>query len=165
MVTNKILIDGYNVIYLLPGLSEKRKNSLENSRNALVVLVSLWKQRMSFRGDICIVFDGQDNIISRRGTVQSDSRCVFTRSKEEADDRIISMVRDSQEPQKIMVISADNKVGNGSRAHGASVKSPQYLLEIKTRTKISKIGSKSSISSARKIDINNYYRKILEESI
>ena len=115
------ILDGYNVIYRIPELTAKLKESLEEARRALAVRMADWK-RSRVNADVIIVFDGRDSVFpdSSRMNV-CGIKCVYTATKETADDRIISMVRLSEEPSRITVISDDNQIRNSSRAHGARI--------------------------------------------
>lgn len=157
-----LILDAYNVIHKVPSLSAKLKTGLESARSALVDFVINWKRNNYFHGNIYLVFDGGDDIAPFHEPKRAGVSCIFTRSREEADDRIIGMVRRSENAGDIMVISSDNKVINGCRAHGAWIKGPEFLTETKKKKKaVSEARSKKEISSAQQREIDEHYRKAL----
>ena len=123
-----LIVDGYNVIGRNPILREKKSTSLERARIALANMVFTWNQRHDSY-DCLIVFDGRDPIGSNSSKViVSGVRCLFTKTKIEADDEIIRAVRESLGvASNITVVSDDNYVGNNCRAHGATVEPASYF--------------------------------------
>ncbi len=130
---NLLIIDGYNVIGRNPVLREKISSSLEGARTALAHVVSAW-QRAHGDTDCLIVFDGRDFAGGRSSTTIGGVRCLFTRTKVEADDEIIRVVRESSTAGSgITVVSDDNYVGNNCRAHGASVQPASFFEQAQTK--------------------------------
>ena len=128
---NQLILDGYNVIYKIPQLRQHLEKSLENARIALASFVLTWGRTHNHKGKITIVFDGRDSICSNAGNNLCGVNCVYTKTKQEADDRIISMVRNSPHSKEIIVISDDNYVTNNCKVHGAQVKSAGFLSQSK----------------------------------
>ena len=130
-----LIIDGYNVIHRIPRLEAKLSISLESSRTALIRLVDTWAEK--HRGiDCLIVFDGKDNVGSHRDPdAVSRVRCLFTKTKVDADDEIIRTVREfAGKTSHVTVISDDNYVGNNCRAHGAEVQPASFFIEVETQS-------------------------------
>jgi len=123
-----IILDGYNVIHKMPGMKKKLAESLEVARKTLAVYLSGWRRRYP-DAEVSIVFDGKDSEFpGGQKTSIAGIRCIFTRSNETADERIISLIRNSQNPRNITVITEDNSIRNSSRAHRAEVKAIDFLL-------------------------------------
>lgn len=133
------ILDGYNVIYRIPELTAKLEESLAAARSALAMYAADWK-RSRVNAEVIMVFDGRDSdFIDCSRTKIGGIDCVFTRTREAADDRIIRMVQNSKEPSRITVISDDNQVRNSSRAHGARVEYATFLQKLrKKRNKATK---------------------------
>jgi len=87
-----------------------------------------WARTHHHKSSISIVFDGRDGIINSSQSL-CGIKCIYTKTKQEADDKIISIVRNSQNKKDITVISDDNYVTNNCKAHGATVRPAQYLLQ------------------------------------
>ena len=151
----QLILDGYNVIHKIPQLSAALNTSLEESRRLLANFMMTWKKTHAYNGRMCVVYDGRDGIINR-GEASYGIKCIYTKTKQEADDRIISMVKSSQEPEAITVISNDNYVQNNCKVHGATVNAAQFLLRpSKSKTK----QLEKEISPVAVKDINDYLRK------
>jgi len=157
-----IILDAYNVIHKLPELSVKLECSLLEARKALLNLMVDWKQTHGYRGNIYIVYDGTDGVINFEGVKPGGIWNIFTSSKEEADDRILSMVREASNPTEIVVVSQDGRVINGCKAHGANVESPGFLKrKRKKRSMAIKSRHKELLSGRTERQINAYYKKAL----
>lgn len=123
MVT--VIVDGYNVVHGVPALERQLDASLEAARAGLVSLCRDFRAR---RGDIrgvCVVFDGSEvegpGLQADRGGVT----VVFTHQGEEADERILEMVRDARGRGEFVIVSNDTHVVNNARGLGARVISAQ----------------------------------------
>lgn len=114
------IIDGYNVIHRDAGLRGKLDKSLASARDGLIAYCRRW---LSTRGDISefwIVFDGDSSVLPWSGSPSSSGvRVVFTRTKEDADDRILDLLRDRDHDVNYLVISCDNYVSGNAKTHGA----------------------------------------------
>jgi predicted RNA-binding protein with PIN domain len=124
----QIILDGYNVIHKIPQLQSHLNHSLEDARKALANFIITWARTHNHKGSISIVFDGRDGIINSRQSL-CGIKCIYTKTKQEADDKIISLVRNTPNKKDITIISDDNYVTNNCKAHGAIVRPAQYLLQ------------------------------------
>jgi predicted RNA-binding protein with PIN domain len=157
-----IILDAYNVIHKLPVLSVKLKDGLQEARRGLLNFMVDWKKKRGYKGDICIVFDGQDGGVNVEGSKLWGVKCVFTGSNEEADDRIISMVRKAVKASDIVVVSDDGKVANGCKVYGANIESPSFLKrKRKSKNSLMESRSKSSLSGSDERSIDKYYKEVL----
>ena len=130
---NQLILDGYNIIHKIPQLKHHLDKSLEDARMALASFVLTWGRTHGHQGKITIVFDGRDTVCSNAGNSLCGVSCIYTKTKQEADDRIIAMVRNSPNSNEIIVISDDNYVTNNCKARGAQVRSSAFLLQPKTQ--------------------------------
>ena len=159
------ILDGYNVIYKIPEFTRKLKASLESARNALAIHVSGWIRKYP-GAKAYIVFDGRDEIskeFDRSTRVVGGVTCVFTKSKESADERIVAIVRSSANPETITVISADNLVRNGSRAHRAYVEEPSILKIMPKKSVKQSVDRDKNLDSRKGHKITTYYEEYLEK--
>ncbi|MFH1868130.1 MAG: NYN domain-containing protein [Candidatus Omnitrophota bacterium] len=151
----QLILDGYNVIHKIPQLAAHLSVSLESARKSLANFMLTWKRTHAYRGEICIVFDGRDGILNS-GEALCGIKCIYTKTKQDADDRIISIVRNSKNSAAIRVISNDNYVTNNCKAHGAAVKAVQFMLEPpKSKTE----QTNKEIDPAAAKDINDFLKK------
>lgn len=111
------ILDGYNIINRLPGLSQ---GTLEERRNALIQI--LHSKQGSARNSVTVVFDGQSEIGGWGPSQQSlgGFKVIFT-SNETADDRIKLLVEEQTNRKNVVVISDDRDIQYYVRALGAQV--------------------------------------------
>lgn len=115
------VIDGYNVIHALPLLERRLETNLKSARDALT---ELCLRIQSVRGDVervVIVFDGDSAFRDLPPENFPGVEIVFTESSEDADDRILDVLRDFASSRRACVVSNDHYVLNNARAFGASV--------------------------------------------
>jgi len=127
------IVDGYNAIYRSAELRKRLDVSLASAREGLVEHCGRW---LATRGDIlefCIVFDGDSSVMPWPEACSRGVRVVFTRSKEDADDRILDLVRDGIGPDYgYLVISSDKYVSGNAKSHGAEVMSISDFFKMTT---------------------------------
>ena len=119
MVT--LVLDGYNVIHAVPELERQLDRSLEAAREALVRLCQAYR---SGRGDVArlvVVFDGDEQYAQRPEVDRGGVTVLFTRRQEEADERILQLVRADGGRSRFVIVSNDTYVFNNARAIGARV--------------------------------------------
>ena len=118
MVT--VLVDGYNVIHAIPALARHLDRSLEAARTALVGLCREYRTRRGDVGCLYVVFDGTGaDGTGPREDLQGVT-VLFTRQDEEADARILSVIRMAGRG-RFVVVSNDSHIHNNARALGAQV--------------------------------------------
>lgn len=116
-----IIIDGYNAIHRVAAWKQEMNKSLEQGREALLRYCTRW---IRTRGDVWtfyVVFDGESGIGNSRSQAGQGVRVVFTHSREEADDRILEILREYGERFRYTVISDDNYVRRNARSLGANI--------------------------------------------
>ncbi len=155
------IIDGYNVIHKIPELAAKLRENLESARKALAMEISGWKRRYA-NAKVYIVFDGRDeHILDCSHAKICGIDCIFTRTEEFADDRIINMVRHSEDSSVITVISDDNRVRNSCRAYRAQVQYTSFLHRSKKKSRGPVKHVKKIDNTGRDQEITNYYKECL----
>jgi len=115
------IIDGYNVIYRDNALKKQLDISLAHARKGLVEFCVRW---LSTRGDFSefwIVFDGDSSVMPSSNASSGGVRVLFTRTREDADDRILSFLRDAGNDKEYFVISSDNYVSGNAKRMGAKI--------------------------------------------
>ena len=158
------ILDGYNVIHKMPGMKEKLTESLERARKALAVYLSGWRRRYP-DAEVCIVFDGKDSEFpGGQGTDIAGIRCIFTPSGETADERIISLIRNTRNARNITVVTEDNLVRNSSRAHGAEVKTVDFLIPPRKKKAKELKGEDKVTPSVNTSRVTDYYEDYLRNA-
>lgn len=164
MVT--IILDGYNVIHAVPELSRQLDRSLEAARQALVRLCETYLAR---RGDVTqlyVIFDGTD--LDARGSRADRGRVtvLFTQRQEEADERILNLIRADGGRSRFVIVSNDTYIFNNARVHGARVMSVgEFYAQLRpartARSKRPAVTEKMPLSTRDAQWITEEYRKYL----
>jgi len=124
-----IIIDGYNIIHRIPAFSLKLKESLKAARNELVLYLSGWKKRYS-NAEVYVIFDSKNkDEFNFNRMVLHGINCLFPEETGGADEYIKSMVRNSDEPRSILVISDDNNIRQSCRINGAVIERADFLFK------------------------------------
>ena len=120
-----LIVDGYNAIHKIPEMDNLLDESLEDARNAITDLAREYQRRHGGIAEVHVVFDGRDEC---RGLSFSRPNQVFSGTGE-GDRSIIRLAQDKSERFHVIVVSDDNRVGNSSRAAGATVISVKKFYE------------------------------------
>lgn len=161
------ILDGYNVIGKIPRLREVMFNrGLAEARNELVMMLSHINH--SRRGiKFKVVFDGKaEKLPYNPKTSLHGIDCFFTKSGEEADDYIGTMLRNRKDNSGVVVISGDNKVRNKCRVYGASTQEPlvlQKLVGKQSRTTKNTQSDEKNIQQRDASDITKWYAEQLKK--
>lgn len=118
-----LIIDGYNVIHAVPEIEELLDESLEAARIGLVRFLTEFKEARKDIEKIVIVFDGKSEGFFREETAVSPGiTAIYTKDGQEADDKIVEILKDSLNPELITVVSNDNFLYNNTRSLGGRIK-------------------------------------------
>jgi predicted RNA-binding protein with PIN domain len=165
MVT--LVLDGYNVIHAVPELARRLDQSLEAAREALIEFCQAYRAKRGDVAQLCIVFDG-DDAYAGPGPARAGVAVLFTRRGEEADERILSLIRADGGRSRFLIVSNDTYVLNNARAHGARVISvSEFCAQVQpaapSRLKRPDVVDKASLSTSEAHRITEEYRKLLEK--
>ena len=133
--TKTVILDGYNVIHGIPELEEEIGDNLRTARDSLIMFMADWRNKHQGH-QVVIVFDNktQEGCMRRQHTMDG-IKCCFTKPNENADDKIIEIVRCLPKPRDLIVVSGDNKVRNSCIALDAEIYGPSYLISEPTKGK------------------------------
>lgn len=162
-----LVLDGYNVIHAVPQLAQQLDRSLEAAREALV---SLCREYRAARGDIeqlYVIFDGDEAYAGGPHADSGGVTVLFTPRQEEADERILSLIRADGGRSRFVIVSNDTYIFNNARVHGARViPVQQFYGQVRparrTRSKDPSIVDKTPLSTRDAQQITEEYRKRLE---
>ena len=121
------IVDGYNLLFKLPG----KHQSLEIKRRSLLELLE--KQISEFNLSVTIVFDGaqRDPLMSIRGHFKS-MEVVYTAANQTADDYIFDSI--AANPRCHIVVTSDRDLATKCKALGAQTLSiPDFLSSLVTK--------------------------------
>ena len=162
-----VMLDGYNVIHAVPELARELDRSLEAAREALVSLCRDYRARHGDVARLYVVFDG--NQAHARG-LQADRGGVtvlFTQKGEEADERILSVVRDDGGQSRFVIVANDTHISNNARALAARVIPVHTFYRNARPARLTRSSSaadaeKTGLSPREAERITEEYRKRLE---
>jgi len=120
-----LIVDGYNAIHKIPEIDDLLDESLEDARNAITDLAREYQRRCGGISEVYVVFDGRDEY---RGLSLNKPNQVFSKTGE-GDRSIIRLAQNKSGKFHVIVVSDDNRVGNSSRAAGATVISVKKFYE------------------------------------
>ena len=120
-----LIVDGYNAIHKIPEVDDLLDESLEDARNAITDLAREYQRRQGGIAEVHVVFDGRDEY---RGLSSNKPNQVFSGTGG-GDSSIIRLAQDKSKKFHVIVVSDDNRVGNSSRAAGATVISVKKFYE------------------------------------
>jgi predicted RNA-binding protein with PIN domain len=124
----RILIDGYNLIYADEALRRLLERGPEAARTELVARLERYAEQKEMR--ITVVFDGTGRMLDATPVLPGKLQTVFSRGDQSADELIVSMLEDASNPREFMVVTSDNEdIGRTARALGATVLPSQAFLE------------------------------------
>lgn len=161
-----LILDGYNVIHAVPELAKRLDQSLEAGRQGLIEFCVAYKARRGDVAQLYIVFDG-DEAYAGAGQGGAGISVLFSRRGEEADERILSLIRTDGGRSRFVIVSNDTYIFNNARAHGARVISvrdfyAQRRAADAPRQDRIELPEKAPLSSGEAKRITDEYRKHLE---
>ena len=159
-----VIVDGYNVIHRAPELRRHLARGLLAAREALMRYCAAW---ISKRGDItqvCVVFDGDSSVAGIIGGTDRGVRAVFTGTGEEADDRILDIIRKGRRAVRYIVVSDDSYVSRTSRRFMAAAMSVSEFYRAPAARRSSRRrevdeGAETGLSPLQKKDITEELEK------
>jgi predicted RNA-binding protein with PIN domain len=124
-MTNKILIDGWNVCHKIPQIAALIPDDLAAARRMLQVKVQSYAsgRKVKFR----IIYDGQGGIYGGdEGSATVEVR--FSRNPESADYKIVRQLRDERNPRQWTVVTSDRDLAARCKSLGSNVVSSAFLI-------------------------------------
>ena len=123
-MTNKIVIDAWNVIWKMPSLSVLIPSQLEQARSKFNIIIKNYyvNKNVTYK----IVYDGQ-RLIYSSGHKQ-DPNVSYSRNPEKADDVIIMFLKKQSSPKEWTVITSDRYLSHRVRNVGAQIESSEFFI-------------------------------------
>ena len=147
-----IIIDGYNLMFLMTERGIIPSGSLDLSRSAMITLLSNYS---SFTGiHILIVFDAyQTTQTENKKYSESNVDVIFTEYGETADAYIERTANNLGKNDHVRVVSSDNLVRLGVFRSGIQRTSSQYFVEelVSSQTEISGLIEKHNSKSGQSL--------------
>ncbi len=139
-MTNKIIIDAWNVIWKIPELAALIPERLEQVRSHFNQIIRnyYYNKNVTYK----IIYDGQPLIYSQRE--KDNPNVSFSRNPEKADDLIIKFLSNQSSSAQWTVITSDRYLSHRVRNLGAHIASAESFL-----AKIKKYEDKRTSSDKR----------------
>ncbi|TFH00013.1 MAG: hypothetical protein E4H13_08345 [Calditrichales bacterium] len=136
-MTNRIVIDGWNVCWKMPEIEKLINENLEQARKQFIQIVKTHFQTKN--ATFKIIFDGQPNVFG--GEEKSVS---FSKNPQTADDKIIQFLKKQKGANSWTVVTSDRELASRAKNIGARTISSENFI-----TKLSKYKS-STMNSGHK---------------
>ncbi|UCH85496.1 MAG: NYN domain-containing protein [Candidatus Latescibacterota bacterium] len=103
--SQKVIVDGYNVIYADDRLRRFAIKNMERARKEFVGLLRSYVEAK--RIQVTVVFDGRGSLADADAVIPGKLQVVYSPRGQTADDLIISTVRGAANPQSYLVVTSD----------------------------------------------------------
>lgn len=156
-MTETLLVDGYNAIHTIPELEILLNKSLDDARRALKKMLHQYQNTEKSIKRIYVIYDSKgskENRIEDLGFVKN----IYVSSVSNADQKIVSILKNAKKPEKIAVLSRDNFVINHAKAMGANILSIEAFC--KKIIKRERQAERPKISEEQKEEINEELKKM-----
>ena len=127
-MSQKIIVDGYNVIYTDDHLRKIACRDIERARREFLELLTSYANAK--RVQVTVVFDGRGALADGETIVPGKLQVVYSARGETADDLIIMTLKRSQTPQAYLVVTSDRThIVPVARGFGCDVLGSRRFLE------------------------------------
>ncbi len=119
---NKIIIDGYNMIHLVPDLRQFLDDSLERARDELIR--KLKSYLLNKKVYIAVVFDGNHPVGGQSFERNQNLEIKFSNYPFKADPLIKKLIQKEQQKGALTIVTHDSEIAAFAAAEHAAVLSP-----------------------------------------
>jgi predicted RNA-binding protein with PIN domain len=123
-MTNKIVIDAWNVIWKMPSLSILIPEKLEQVRSKFNMIIKNYYSNKNVMYKI--IYDGQPLI--HADNQRQDPNISFSRNPEKADDVIIKFINKQSIPKQWTVITSDRHLSHRAKNIGAQIMTSESFI-------------------------------------
>jgi len=117
-----IIIDGYNLIHAIPELYDIFLRDMHKAREHLIFKLTSAFMTHSFQ---CIVVFDSKEASTHFERKNEPIRVIYSYPEGSADDVMVKLVKESQRPRSIAIVSDDKAVRANCKEAGAHVQSPK----------------------------------------
>lgn len=135
MTAMHFLVDGYNILFRY---SRDRHNLPEKRRR---LLEQLSRHAKNLHLQVTVIFDGPREEEEAKSGHFHNLGLLFTGKSETADEKILQLIKQAKEPEKLRVVTSDRDLGEKAKGLHASVESvPEFIARFvkKKRVKVQK---------------------------
>jgi predicted RNA-binding protein with PIN domain len=124
-MTNKVLIDGWNVCWKFPEISKYIPEQLSTARLKFNMLVKQSFQKKNVRYQI--IYDGQPDVYFPENAGR-DTNVRFAHNPQKADHLILTCLKKEKRPREWTVITSDRGLARSCRSLDAQVISSEEFI-------------------------------------
>ena len=154
-MTNKIIIDAWNVIWKIPILSHMIPDKLEQVRSKFNMIIKNYYSGKNV--DYRIIYDGQPFIYSELN--KQNPNISFSCNPEKADDVIVNFIKKQHSPKDWTVITSDRHLAHRAKNIGAQILSTESFIVKINKFPIKKKNSGKTDPQVKKEDISYWLNK------
>ena len=124
----KLIVDGYNVIYTDDRM---RRVACRDNERARKRLLELLREYVADRDvQVTVVFDGRGAMVDAEALIPGRLQVVYSARGQTADDVIVRTLEESDQPAAYIVITSDIRdIGRTARAMGCEVIGSKRFLD------------------------------------
>jgi len=137
----KIVVDGYNVIYADDDLRRIAIKDLERARREFLSRIAKYVHGKEL--SVTVVFDGRGGMTDAETIVPRKLQAVYSAAHQTADELIVSIVTASRNPRSYIVVTSD-------RAHIQPAVAERGCRVVESRTFLHQLARKSRKSSEKR---------------
>ena len=132
------ILDGYNILWALPYLLKKSSVHFEPSREGFIHFLIQVHPHGGPKNRVRVVFDGYAEMKVDWARLREANIEVLFSEGQSADDQIVELVKQSQNPKGVTVVTSDRELSDNVRKLDAQVISITKFIE--------KVGAKKKTS-------------------
>ena len=140
VVQQKIVVDGYNVIYADDELRRIAVKDLERARREFLSRIAGYVIGKELK--VTVVFDGRGGMTEAETIVPRKLEAIYSAHHQSADELIISMIATSRNPRSYIVVTSD-------RAHISPAVAECGCRVIASKAFLERLSGKSDSSSKK----------------
>jgi predicted RNA-binding protein with PIN domain len=142
MAGHRVIVDGYNLIHKMPELAALVDLDLEHARDRLVTLLAGYAAARGVK--VTVVFDGRGGQAGVPKPLVGGVEVIYSRSPQDADQRIKAMIAGEKNPKSCTVVTSDNSIINHVRDYRAKTVSSAEFARV-----LASGGGRSAVSGRR----------------
>ncbi len=104
-IRQRIVVDGYNVIYADDALRKMALKEMERARREFLRKIEAYIADKELR--VTVVFDGRGGLTDAEALVPGKLQVIYSARHQSADDLIVSMIGTSDNPRSYIVVTSD----------------------------------------------------------
>jgi predicted RNA-binding protein with PIN domain len=127
-MSQKIIVDGYNVIYTDDRLRRTACKDLQGARDRLMELLKRYLEER--RVQVTVVFDGRGGLAEAESLVPGKLQALYSARNQTADELILATLRRSSNPKSFVVVTSDMAdIGRTAMRWGCKVIGSKRFLD------------------------------------